>query len=174
SRQRVPGQQITRKISMELMAFPNVKDERYYVLCEGFQITNEELYLCESDELQRSVISDTDRCRGVSRPTPYLERWLNHKDFMMNACGKFINEACEQSQTVRGESSTQGPLPQKSIPSRREVQHVLLLPHQSGCGVAASTNSQYNHGTQDTGLHTQGVGVIILDNSPPPWVPLTQ
>jgi hypothetical protein len=36
------------------MAFPNVKDERYYVLCEGFQINNEELYLFEPDELQRS------------------------------------------------------------------------------------------------------------------------
>ena len=34
-------------------ALPNVKDERYYLLCEGLQIDNEELYLFESDELQR-------------------------------------------------------------------------------------------------------------------------
>jgi hypothetical protein len=73
-------------------------------------------------------ISDTDRHRGVPRMTPYLERWLSHMDFMMNASGEYINEACEQSQTVRGEPSTQGPLPQRSIRSRREVQHVLLLP----------------------------------------------
>ncbi|KAK5267488.1 hypothetical protein LTR99_006679 [Exophiala xenobiotica] len=52
--------------------------------------------------------------------------------------------------------------------------HTRRLPTTLGVGVAASTNSQYNHGAQDTGLHTQGMGVIILDKSPPLWVPLTQ
>ncbi|KAK5205276.1 hypothetical protein LTR20_010946 [Exophiala xenobiotica] len=40
--------------------------------------------------------------------------------------------------------------------------HTRRLPTTLGVGVAASTNSQYNHGAQDTGLHTQAPASMRL------------